>query len=143
MIRPSLFPNPSFSQSSYFLAPFLSPALSHHHPFFPLSFHLNYKNVLPSLPPFLILSLSTFLPVSLSPSLPPSLFSPSLPPFLPLSLSPYLSFTLSPSFSSLSLSSSTIYQSEDEKGYFKKRPLSHGLAYDAAPRYTPSVSSMQ
>lgn len=34
-------------------------------------------------------------------------------------------------------------ESEDDRGYFKKRPLSHGLAYDAAPRYTPNVSNSQ
>jgi receptor-type tyrosine-protein phosphatase N len=36
-------------------------------------------------------------------------------------------------------------ESEDERGVFRKRPLlaSHGLAYDVAPRYTPSVSNTQ
>jgi hypothetical protein len=36
-------------------------------------------------------------------------------------------------------------ESEDERGVFRKRPLlgSHGLAYDTAPRYTPSVSNTQ
>lgn len=34
-------------------------------------------------------------------------------------------------------------ESEDERSHFKKRPLSHGLAYDAPPRYTPSALATQ